>query len=90
MPQHPFRGLAQAAGSGELLPRTASGFGFDLEGEIPRHRPDWHAALRRDRPSLPVHGAPALSPVLSAPSSAAPSPHPLPTEFASCKGALFT
>lgn len=90
MPQHPLCGLAQAAGSRELLPRTASGLGFDFEGEIPRHGPDWHAALRRDSPLLSVHGVPALTPVLSAPSSAAPSPHPLPTDFAGCKGALFT
>lgn len=58
MPQHPFHGLAQAAGSRELLPRTASGFGFDLEGEILRHRPDWHAALRRDRPRSRCTGRP--------------------------------
>lgn len=84
-----------------------------LTREIPRHQPDGHAALWRDRhprsrqmrapcnhpdrfvPLAPLHRSPlptltlAVS-SLSLPSIAAPSPQPFPTEFARCKGALFT
>lgn len=81
MPQHALRGLAQAAGSQELLPHTASGFGFDLEGEIPRHRSDWHrpahCPLAR-QPLAPGARGSRAQPGPFGPSGTAPSPPNLP------------
>ena len=75
MLQHPFHSLAQAAGSQELLPRTASGFGFDFDMKDPAAPTGWACRpTARQAPALPVDRGSLHSPF--PPSALSPQPFP--------------